>query len=172
MIRNQNRIERVFNQMKQFRGIITRYEKTTTSFSAFFGGGGSGNFDYHQNVSIFGSLTPTSHRGHLMLTKKQTLWALPILIATFAALCLTGYVFEERLSIRSDGLTVVIGGALVANLCALIFVIFSIFVSFGTALIFNASSPDFWQSTGNPFYHLLWRELQKATARRSEKGAD
>lgn len=104
-----------------------------------------------------------------MLTKKQTLWALPVLIATFAALCLTGYAFEEGLSIRSDALTALVGAALVANLFGLIFVIFSIFVSFGTALIFNASSPEFWLKTGTPFYYLLWRELQEVTGRRSER---
>lgn len=107
-----------------------------------------------------------------MLTKRQTLWALPILIATFAALCLMGYAFEEWLSIRNDRLTAVVGTALVANLFALIFVMFSIFVSFGTALIFNAASPDFWQRTGNPFYYLLWRELREATTRSSDERAE
>lgn len=33
--KNRNRIERMFNRLKQFRRIATRYEKTKTSFLAF-----------------------------------------------------------------------------------------------------------------------------------------
>lgn len=33
--RNRNRIERMFNQLKQFRRIATRYDKTAKSFLAF-----------------------------------------------------------------------------------------------------------------------------------------
>lgn len=99
-----------------------------------------------------------------MLTKKQTLWALPILIAIFAALCLAGYAFEEWLSIRNGGLTAVIGTAMVATLFSTIFIIISIFASFGSALIFNAASPELWQRTGSPFHYLLWRELRETTA--------
>ncbi|MFK0273290.1 hypothetical protein ACIQUG_06425 [Ensifer sp. NPDC090286] len=100
-----------------------------------------------------------------MLTKRQTLWALPILVATLAGLCLTGYVSEEWLSIANSGLTALVGTALVANVLALAFIVFSIFASLVTALIFNASSPDFWEKTGNPLYYLLWSELQEATRR-------
>lgn len=102
-----------------------------------------------------------------MLTKKQTLWALPILIATFVALCLAGYAFEEWLAIENDGLTVLIVIAMIANLFAMIFIVFSIFLSVGTAFVFNASSPDVRQKTGNPFYHLLWAELQETTNKTS-----
>jgi hypothetical protein len=99
-----------------------------------------------------------------MLTKSQTLWALPILIAIFAALSFVGYASEQWFSIRNGGLTAVIGTALVANLLALVFVLLSIFLSFGTALIFNAASPETWQRIGNPFHYLLWRELRETTA--------
>jgi hypothetical protein len=100
-----------------------------------------------------------------MLTKRQTLWALPILVATLAGLCLTGSAFEERLSIANSGLTTLVGTAFVANVLALAFIVFSIFASLGTALVLNASSPDFWEKTGNPFCYLLWSELQEATRR-------
>uniref|UniRef100_UPI0035E44D70 transposase n=1 Tax=Mesorhizobium zhangyense TaxID=1776730 RepID=UPI0035E44D70 len=33
--KNRNRIERMFNRIKQFRRIATRYDKTKTSFAAF-----------------------------------------------------------------------------------------------------------------------------------------
>lgn len=33
--KDRNRIERMFNKVKQFRRIATRYDKTKTSFSAF-----------------------------------------------------------------------------------------------------------------------------------------
>lgn len=33
--KNRNRIERMFNQLKQFRRIATRYDKTKTSYAAF-----------------------------------------------------------------------------------------------------------------------------------------
>ena len=107
-----------------------------------------------------------------MLTKRQTLWALPTLVATFAALCMVGYASDEWLSIRNGGLIAVVGTALVVNFFALIFVMFSIFVSFGTALIFNAASPDLWQRTGNPFYYLLWRALREATTQSSNERAE
>jgi hypothetical protein len=100
-----------------------------------------------------------------VLTKKQTLWALPILIASFAALCATGYMSEEWFLIKNDGLTALVIIAMIANLFALVFVSFSIFLSGVTTLLFNASSPDFWQKTSNPFYYLLWSELQEATTK-------
>lgn len=33
--KDRNRIERMFNRLKQFRRIATRYDKTRTSFEAF-----------------------------------------------------------------------------------------------------------------------------------------
>ncbi len=33
--KNRNRIERMFNRIKQFRRIATRYDKTKTPFAAF-----------------------------------------------------------------------------------------------------------------------------------------
>ncbi|MGG6896767.1 transposase, partial [Rhizobium sp. BR 315] len=33
--KDRNRIERMFNRMKQFRRIATRYDKTKTSYAAF-----------------------------------------------------------------------------------------------------------------------------------------
>lgn len=107
-----------------------------------------------------------------MLTKKQTLWAMPILITSFAALCLMGYVFEVWLAIKNSGLIALLGIALIANMFAVIYIFFSIFLSFGTALIFNAASPYAWEKTGNPFYYLLWRELQEATNRKSDERTD
>lgn len=157
--------------MKQFSQIVIRYGKTKTSFLAFLALVAIKLWLPKLCKPVW-DLTATSHRRYLMLTKRQTLWALPILIATFAALCLTGYALEKGLSIKSDGLTAVVGAALVANLFALIFIVFSIFMSFGTALVFNASSPDFWQRTGNPFYYLLWRELREATGQRSDESVN
>lgn len=98
-----------------------------------------------------------------MLTKRQTLWAAPILVISFGVLCLIGYVSEEFILGKNAGVTAVVALALVANVFSLIFIFFSIFLSFGTALIFNASDPEWWERTGNPFYSLLWKELQEAT---------
>lgn len=98
-----------------------------------------------------------------MLTKRQTLWALPLLILIFCALAFAGYVLEERVHADMSKLLPVLVVAFILNILALIFISFSIFVSFGTLLIFNASGPQSWRQIGNPFYYLLWRELQEAT---------
>lgn len=98
-----------------------------------------------------------------MLTKRQTLWALPLLISLFCALSLAGYLLEEWVQGDMSKLLPVLVVAFILNVLALIFIGFSIFVSFGTLLVFNASGPQFWRQIGNPFYYLLWRELQEAT---------
>lgn len=107
-----------------------------------------------------------------MLTKRQTFWAVPILLLSFAALCLLGYVFEVVFEQEDGAVGALLVSALMANTFALIFVFFSIFASLGTALLFNASSPQWWETTGNPFYYLLWKELQEATTRERENEAD
>ncbi|PDT50056.1 MULTISPECIES: hypothetical protein [Sinorhizobium] len=98
-----------------------------------------------------------------MLTKKQMLWAAPILILTFAALWLSGAVAQEMIPGKNVAITALLATAFIANVFALIFIFFSIFLSFGSALLFNASGPEYWEKTGNPFYYLLWKELQEAT---------
>ena len=100
-----------------------------------------------------------------MLTKRQTLWALPLLILLFCALSLAGYVLEEWVQTDMTKLLPVLVVAFVLNILVLIFIGFSVFVSFGTLLMFNASGPQLWRQVGNPFYYLLWTELQEATLR-------
>lgn len=102
-----------------------------------------------------------------MLTKKQTLWAFPLLIVTFVTLCLVGYLSEEHFG-RNAGLTALLAPVMIANIFAFVFICFSIFLSLGTALIFNAASPEFWEKTGNPFYYLVWKELQDATTQKRD----
>ncbi|NKN39558.1 hypothetical protein HFC70_24735 [Agrobacterium sp. a22-2] len=103
-----------------------------------------------------------------MLTKKQTLWAFPVLIVTFATLCLVGYISEEHFG-RNAGLTALLVPVLIANIFAFVFICFSIFLSLGTALIFNTSSPEFWEKMGNPFYYLVWKELQEVTTQKPDR---
>jgi glucan phosphoethanolaminetransferase (alkaline phosphatase superfamily) len=98
-----------------------------------------------------------------MLTKRQTLWALPLLILLFCALSFAGYALEEWVQADMTELLPVLVVAFILNILALIFIGFSVFVSLGTLLVFNASGPQFWRQIGNPFYYLLWRELQEAT---------
>lgn len=100
-----------------------------------------------------------------MLTKRQTLWALPLLISLFCALSFAGYVLEEWVQADMTKLLPVLVVAFILNILVLIFIGFSVFISFGTLLMFNASGPQIWRQIGNPFYYLLWRELQEATRR-------
>lgn len=100
-----------------------------------------------------------------MLTKRQTLWALPLLILLFCALSFAGYALEEWVQTDTTKLLPLLGLAFILNILAFIFIGFSVFVSFGTLLMFNASGPQIWRQIGSPFYHLLWRELQEATRR-------
>ena len=114
----------------------------------------------------------SAYWGNAMLTKRQTFWAVPVLILSFAALCLLGYVSEVILLGQNAAVTALLLPALLVNILALLFVFFSIFASLGTALIFNASSPQWWEATGNPFYYLLWKELQEATTRERQDEAN
>lgn len=50
-----------------------------------------------------------------MLTKRQTLWAAPVLIISFGVLCLIGYVSEEFILGKNAGVTALVGIGLVAN---------------------------------------------------------
>ncbi|MCQ2005130.1 hypothetical protein [Rhizobium sp. NRK18] len=98
-----------------------------------------------------------------MLTKKQTLLAVPFLLLTFVGLCLLGYISDIYFHARGGPLAVIFGAAFAANFLAGLFIFFSIFASMGTAMISNASGPDWFERTGNPFYYLLWKELRDTT---------
>lgn len=101
-----------------------------------------------------------------MLTKRQTLLAIPILLASLVTTWFLGYALQEWFSVKI-GIIVLIGCLLVVNAIALIAMCFAALLSFGTAMFFNAASPEWWEKTGNPFYYFLWKELQEATTRQA-----
>ena len=105
-----------------------------------------------------------------MLTKKQTLMALPILIVMLSAFWLLAIV-EDFVFGKNLAAIVIFGAGIIGSLAALIFILVSIACSFVTRLNFDARGGGLWDKSGNLFYYFLWRELQEATTQPSRQGA-
>lgn len=105
-----------------------------------------------------------------MLTKRQTLIALPILILMLAAFWLLA-IFGDFIFGKSLAAVAIFGLGIIGSLTALIFICVSIACSFTTRLIFDARACGLWDKTGNLFYCFLCRELQEETAQPSRQDA-